>query len=75
MNDIKEFWNARVEKYSHTGWSNSFIYAYDQQARLTAVEKILNSLSFNTLSAKNDFWGENRPGPSPLKIMIFRKVK
>jgi ubiquinone/menaquinone biosynthesis C-methylase UbiE len=48
MNDIKEFWNTRTKKYGHTGWSNSFIYAYDQQARLMAVEKILNSLSFNT---------------------------
>ena len=42
---MKEFWNDRVKKYGHTGWADNFIYAYDQQARLLAVEKIVNSLT------------------------------
>jgi ubiquinone/menaquinone biosynthesis C-methylase UbiE len=42
---MKEFWNSRAERYGHTGWADNFIYAYDQQARLLTVEKILKSLN------------------------------
>lgn len=42
----KKFWNNKVRKCGHTGWTDNFIYAYDQQARLIAIEKILNSLNF-----------------------------
>lgn len=45
MSDIKEFWDSRVKRYGHTGQADRFIYAYDQQARLLAIEKILNSLT------------------------------
>ncbi|MFA6097236.1 MAG: class I SAM-dependent methyltransferase [Candidatus Paceibacterota bacterium] len=47
MNKIKKFWDNRVDKYGHTGWSDSSIYAYDQQARLMAVEKILQLMALN----------------------------
>jgi len=47
INDIKEFWNNKVKKYDNTGWGDNFIYAYDQQARLIAIEKILKSLNLN----------------------------
>jgi len=46
-NEIKEFWNNRIRKYGHTGWADSLIYAYDQQARLIAIGEILNSLTCN----------------------------
>jgi len=41
----KEFWNNRALKYGHTGWNNPIIYAYDQSARLKAIEKIITSLN------------------------------
>lgn len=47
MKDMKEFWNGRTKKYGHTGWSDNFIYAYDQQAKLLAVERVLSSLTCN----------------------------
>ncbi|MCX6113158.1 MAG: class I SAM-dependent methyltransferase [Proteobacteria bacterium] len=40
----KEFWDNRVRKYGHTGWKDYDIYAYDQCARLKAIEKIIDSL-------------------------------
>lgn len=39
-----EFWNARASVHGHTGWSNKLIYAFDQQARLKAVEHVLRRL-------------------------------
>lgn len=44
---MSEFWEDRAKKYGHTGWSDVLIYAYDQQARLLAIEKILKSLTYN----------------------------
>jgi len=44
---MKDFWNNRAKKYGHTGWTDNFIYIYDQQARLLAIEKILNSFTGN----------------------------
>lgn len=43
---MREFWENRAKKYGHTGWSDVLIYAYDQQARLLAVEEILKSLTY-----------------------------
>jgi len=45
MSDLKRFWNDRAVKYGHTGWADNFIYAYDQQARIIAIESIINSLN------------------------------
>lgn len=44
---MNEFWEDRAKKYGHTGWGDVVIYAYDQQARLLAIERILNSLTYN----------------------------
>jgi SAM-dependent methyltransferase len=47
----KEYWNNRVKKYGHTGWSDSITYAYDQKARLFAVEKVIAALNPNRSTA------------------------
>ena len=47
IKDIKEFWNNRAKKYGHTGWADSLIYAFDQQARILAIKNILTSLDCN----------------------------
>jgi ubiquinone/menaquinone biosynthesis C-methylase UbiE len=39
-----EFWNERVSKNGHTGYNDPIIYAYDQLARLKAIESISASL-------------------------------
>ena len=54
MKDLKEFWNQRAKKYGHTGWIDPVIYAFDQQARILSIEKILSSLNFDN-SAALDF--------------------
>lgn len=36
-----EFWNQRAVKNGHTGYADPFLYAYDQQARLFAIQSIL----------------------------------
>jgi 2-polyprenyl-3-methyl-5-hydroxy-6-metoxy-1,4-benzoquinol methylase len=37
----KTYWNDRVNKFGHTGWSDFATYYYDQNLRLNAVEKII----------------------------------
>ncbi|HIA12315.1 MAG TPA: class I SAM-dependent methyltransferase [Flavobacteriales bacterium] len=39
-----EYWNNRARKFGHTGWANYSIYAFDQLARLKAIESILTNL-------------------------------
>ena len=39
------FWDERVKTFGHTGWSNPMIYAYDQAARIHAIEQILSKIS------------------------------
>ncbi len=36
----KTFWNERVKKNQHTGWTNSHIYLYDQKLRLKVIGKM-----------------------------------
>lgn len=38
------YWNERAEKHGHTGHSEPFYYCFDQQARIYAVEQLLNEL-------------------------------
>jgi len=38
------FWNTRVRRLGHAGWSDPVIYAYDQLARLRAVDEVLRGL-------------------------------
>jgi ubiquinone/menaquinone biosynthesis C-methylase UbiE len=45
-----EFWDQRASKCGHTGWSSSVTYAYDQLARLKAIEAILPELSGRELA-------------------------
>jgi ubiquinone/menaquinone biosynthesis C-methylase UbiE len=40
----REYWNNRVSKYGHTGHSEPFYYCFDQQARLFAIEKIIQEI-------------------------------
>ena len=39
------FWDERVKTFGHTGWSNPMIYAYDQAARINAIEQVLSEIS------------------------------
>lgn len=41
MADQKRFWNKRAEDFRHTGWGNYLKYAFDQPARLKAIETVL----------------------------------
>jgi ubiquinone/menaquinone biosynthesis C-methylase UbiE len=41
------FWDERARKCEHTGWADATIYAYDQLARLQAIERIIASAGLN----------------------------
>lgn len=41
----KSYWNARAEKYGHTGHAEPFYYCFDQQARLHAINRVISSLN------------------------------
>jgi len=45
MGNMSHFWDERAHKHGHTGWADPLIYAYDQQARLMAIEEIVRSLN------------------------------
>ena len=38
------FWMQRLSAHGHTGWSDQFIYAYDQLERLAIVSSVLDGL-------------------------------
>src|SRR5690242_11690456 len=42
MADAK-YWDDRARRYGHTGWADPVVYAFDQAARLAAVERVLAS--------------------------------
>ncbi|HEY1267362.1 MAG TPA: methyltransferase domain-containing protein [Candidatus Binatia bacterium] len=42
MADAK-YWDDRATRFGHTGWADPVVYAFDQAARLAAVERILAS--------------------------------
>jgi SAM-dependent methyltransferase len=44
MENAQVFWNTRVRRLGHTGWSDPVIYAYDQLARLRAIDEVLRNL-------------------------------
>lgn len=48
------FWQARFNKYGHTGWSNELIYAFDQQYRLKVFDNWLMN-NFRHPSCAFDF--------------------
>jgi len=41
MTASSRFWQARLEKYGHTGWSDPIVYAYDQPNRLAVINAAL----------------------------------
>lgn len=42
MADAK-YWDDRARRFGHTGWADPVVYAFDQAARLAAVERIVAS--------------------------------
>ena len=51
MLNNKSYWNDRVNKFGHTGWSDFATYYYDQNLRLNAVRKIIaNSVLRNMIA-------------------------
>ena len=47
--NIRTFWNDRTTRFKHTGWADGTIYAFDQPARLLAIEHIIGQV----LSSRN----------------------
>lgn len=43
----KSYWNERAEKYGHTGHAEPFYYCFDQQARLQAVETLIQQANIH----------------------------
>jgi 2-polyprenyl-3-methyl-5-hydroxy-6-metoxy-1,4-benzoquinol methylase len=41
------FWNNRVKKYGHTGWSDFATYYYDQNLRLNAINNLIRKYGIN----------------------------
>lgn len=37
------YWNERAHQHGHTGWGDRVLYAFDQSARLAAIESITKS--------------------------------
>lgn len=44
MSRHRTFWNKRVQLYGHTGWSNRYLYDFDQKARLAGIEGLMSSI-------------------------------
>lgn len=40
-----DYWRQRCRTHGHTGWSDPFIYAFDQEERLRLIEHTLHSLN------------------------------
>lgn len=40
---LRKFWEGRVQKYGHTGWADPAIYAYDQLERLAIFSNVVSS--------------------------------
>lgn len=69
---MKEYWNKRLRKYGHTGWANATLYAYDQEARKSAVNQVIGKeLGVNDLAL--DF-GAGVGDFSVLLSDVFKKV-
>jgi SAM-dependent methyltransferase len=47
----ESYWNHRVKKFGHTGWSDFVIYCYDQNLRLNAIEQIIANSEFKNMIA------------------------
>ena len=47
-NTIQKFWDDRARQFGHTGWSDPFIYNFDQTARLQSLSSILAGTSLQT---------------------------
>jgi SAM-dependent methyltransferase len=47
----KEFWENRLKSFSHTGWSDPVVYAYDQEERLSIIRNYLDTLEFENKNA------------------------
>lgn len=45
MNAGPSFWESRLDRFGHTGWSDKEIYAYDQKERLKLVEESIARIS------------------------------
>lgn len=43
----RDFWNNRVKKYGHTGWSDFATYYYDQNLRLNAINSLIRKHGIN----------------------------
>jgi 2-polyprenyl-3-methyl-5-hydroxy-6-metoxy-1,4-benzoquinol methylase len=43
INNNATFWNNRFIKYGHTGWNNYYLYYLDQEARKSAILKLLDT--------------------------------
>jgi SAM-dependent methyltransferase len=51
MYNEKEFWENRLKTFLHTGWSDSVVYAYDQEERLSIIADYLDLLEFENKTA------------------------
>jgi ubiquinone/menaquinone biosynthesis C-methylase UbiE len=47
----KNYWNDRARKFGHTGHSEPFYYCFDQEARLCAIEKIVQEIKIKKNAA------------------------
>jgi cyclopropane fatty-acyl-phospholipid synthase-like methyltransferase len=47
----KEYWNKRANDFGHTGYSEPFLYSFDQQARLYAINHIVKSINSGKILA------------------------
>lgn len=50
-----EFWEERLSKFGHTGWSDATTYFYDQRLRLKAIERALSEYVKNANSYALDY--------------------
>lgn len=51
INKSDKFWINRYKRFSHTGWSNQIIYAYDQIERLAIISELLGKIEVDPLFA------------------------
>jgi len=68
----QDFWNKRVCKYGHTGWSDAVIYAYDQIARIKAIKEIIKTIEVKTGLALD--FGTGSGDFTPILAEKFKKV-
>lgn len=46
---LQQYWNNRVDEHGHTGWSNAYLYDYDQKLRINRIVHLIGKNNVNRI--------------------------